>query len=305
MADDSLLTDAARDLYGGPVSDFIAARNARVKDLKKDGHGAAATAVAAFKKPSAGADAVNRLIRADGDLADDIADLGRRLRAAQSASEAGELRALDQERRALVVRARSAARELDDSLTAATLDHVEQTVWAAVVDATAAAIVLAGALVRPLSPGGFGEVDTKDASAVAVEAEPEETAPRRRPAKRTSSRPAATPGADAAEEKRARAAAERARVEAEDAVATAQEASRAAQDAVEAATKDADEARRQRTDLEQERDELRERLAEVEQALRDSKTEITERAAALRDAERHRRSTAAAVDRAVQRLDQL
>ncbi|MET0446887.1 MAG: hypothetical protein ABW004_00720, partial [Aeromicrobium sp.] len=218
MVDDSLLWDTARDLYATPLPEFIAARNERVQALRKDGHDRVAREVAAFRKPSAGAEAVNRLIRDDEQLADDVAELGARLRAAQADPVATQLRALDQERRALVVRARSAARELDDALTTATLDHVEQTVWAALVDAQAAAVVLAGVLVRPLSPGGFGEVDTTDASAVDVEAAKAPPRPRRARGTGTGSGSGSdkiTEKADRAEAARAKKEAERVRKEAE------------------------------------------------------------------------------------------
>ncbi|MET0930811.1 MAG: hypothetical protein ABWX74_14925 [Aeromicrobium sp.] len=299
MADDALLRDTAHDLYATPLPEFIAARNERVRTLRKDGHGSVADVVAALKKPSAGADAVNRLIRDDGQLADDIAELGERLRAAQADPVAKELRALDQERRALVVRARSAARELDGALTGATLDHVEQTVWAALVDAQAAAVVLAGVLIRPLSPGGFGEVDTTGASAVRVEAPGE--APRR--PRRTSPGKARPPEKDdRAEAARAKEEARRARKEAEAALAEAQDANGRAQDELAAATRSAEEAVQRRDDLEEERDDLRARLTAVEQSLRDAKAEVTGTTSALRDAERKRRAAAADVDRAVDRL---
>lgn len=298
MADDSLLWDSARDLYATPLPEFIGARNERARALRADGHDPVARQVAAFKKASAGADAVNRLIRHDDQLVDDIEELGARLRAAQADPVATELRSLDQERRALVVRARSAARRLDGTLTAASLDHVEQTVWAALVDAQAAAAVLAGVLIRPLSPGGFGEVDTTDASAVPVEASQE--APPRPKRARNAGKPAEKD--DAAEVARAKKEAERARKEAEAALAAAQEVNGRAQDELAAATRSADEAVERRDDLEEERDDLRARLTAVEQSLREAKTQVTETTAALHDAERRRRAAAADVDRAVERL---
>jgi hypothetical protein len=303
MADDEL-QESAQALYASTLPEFIAARNERVRALRAAGHEGLARQVAAFKKPSAGADAVNRLIRRDQQLGDDIAELGSRLRAAQAAAPvAAELRALDQERRALVNRARDEARRSDDGATAATLDHVEQTVWAAVVDAQAAAIVLAGVLVRPLSPGGFGEVDTDGASAVpvaaahgAVRAAP----PRRRRATSTS-----TSVDDRAEARRIAREAERAKKDAEQALGEAQDVHRTAQHAVEKATREADDAVQRRADLEQTRDDLREQLAAVEHALRESAAQITTRSTALRDAEKQRRQAAAEVDRSVERLDRL
>jgi hypothetical protein len=301
MADDEL-RESAQTLYATALPQFIAARNERVRQLRAAGDDAVARQVAAFKKPSAGADAVNRLVRQDQQLADDIAELGGRLRAAQAAAPvAAELRALDQERRALVNRARDEARRADDGATAATLDHVEQTVWAAVLDARAAAIVLAGVLVRPLSPGGFGEVDTDGASAVPVEAAPD-APPRRQAGGATKDDPSQ---GDRAEAARARKLAAQARKEAERALSDAQEAHHTAQRAVKEATREAEEAAQRRTDLEQERDDLRQRLVEVEESLRESASQVTARSAALRDAETQRRRAAAEVDRSVERLDRL
>jgi hypothetical protein len=271
MADDEL-RESAQTLYATALPQFIAARNERVRQLRAAGDDAVARQVAAFKKPSAGADAVNRLVLPD-----------------------------DQERRALVNRARDEARRADDGATAATLDHVEQTVWAAVLDARAAAIVLAGVLVRPLSPGGFGEVDTDGASAVPVEAAPD-APPRRKEGGATKDDPSQ---GDRAEAARARKLAAQARKEAERALSDAQEAHHTAQRAVKEATREAEEAAQRRTDLEQERDDLRQRLVEVEESLRESASQVTARSAALRDAETQRRRAAAEVDRSVERLDRL
>jgi hypothetical protein len=298
MADDSLLADTARDLYARPLAEFIAARNERVRSLRKDGHEDVAKQVAGFKKPSAGADAVNRLMRRDDQLADDVVELGGRLRAAQAQPVASELRALDQERRALVAAARAAAEESGDKLTEATLQHVEQTVWAALVDEIAAAAVLTGALVRPLSPGGFGEVDTTDASAVPVDTT---RSPRPRPKRAAGAGKAARekgPSQKQRDQER-----ERERKRAERALGEAQDASRRAQDELEEAQRSADAAVERRADLERERDDLRARLAEVEQAVRDSKATIDETRTAVRRAERQRRDTAAEVDRALDDLD--
>ena len=302
MTDDEL-RESAQVLYATALPAFIAARNERVRALRAAGHETVARQVAAFKKPSAGADAVNRLIRHDQQLGDDIAELGVRLRAAQAAAPvAAELRALDQERRALVNRARDEARRADDGATAATLDHVEQTVWAAVVDAHAAAIVLAGVLVRPLSPGGFGEVDTDGASAVPVDSAQEASRPA--PRRRVAAKDDRAEDDRAAAERAAKEAA-RARQEAEQALSDAQDVHRSAQQAVKKATQEADGALQGRSDLEQARDDLREQLAGIEQALRESTAQITARSAALRDAEKQRRRAAAEVDRSVERLDRL
>ncbi|MFI5426524.1 hypothetical protein [Aeromicrobium sp. UC242_57] len=86
---------------------------------------------------------------------------------------------MSRERRDLVGRCVAAARDQagrsGKAATEATLRDVEQTVWAAIIDARAGATVHAGVLVKALSAGGFGEVDVAGVSALDVDppAEPD------------------------------------------------------------------------------------------------------------------------------------
>jgi hypothetical protein len=290
MADDALLLRTAQELYALPLAEFTPSRNTRAAELRQAGQADEARVVGAFKKPSAGAHAVNQLIGHDDGLPREIADLGPRLRAAQATADAAGLRELDRERRALVNRARDAARKHLKGATAATLNDVEQTVWAALVDTHAATIVRAGVLVRALSPGGFGEVDTDGASPVPLEAQAEDIPPRRR------AKPA-DPGATQKADKKAV-------EEAKAALAVAQDEARAAQQELDEASRSADEAAARHGDLEDERDDLRDRLTAVEKGLREAKADIAESRTALRQAERKRRAASAEVDRAVRRVDQ-
>lgn len=303
MSEAPQVWDAARSLYATALPDFVKARNELARELKTGGDVHAAQRVAAFKKPSVAADLVNRLVRDSGDLADEIIELGARLREAQIDADAATLRALDQERRALLgrvgewVRAEAGGRE--SGATDAVLRDVEQTIWAAIVDAGAAATVQAGVLVRPLSPAGFGEVDVSGASALDVDLPAESDRPvRRRPAQRRATQPEPEPAPP-----RPSAAEARARRKAVAALEDAQTSAREAQDRLEEAARQTATADDRRTELEARRDQLRAELSEIDRRLREAHQEISAGRAALRQAEKHRRDTAAEVDRALRELE--
>lgn len=303
MADDSSLTEIAHRLYGLPLGEFIAARNAAAKDAGGD----VARYVKAFRKSAAGAHLVNLLVRADGELLDDVRDLGVRLRSAQAESDAAGLRSLDRERRALVSRsvtaAAAVAENAETTATDASLRDVEQTVWAALVDAGAFATMQAGTLLRPLSPNGFGSVDLDGASAVEVDVDAVEAA---RPA-RSAKAPAAPPASkaektetkkDDGDELRAR---REAKAAAQREVDEAQAELAAADDAVTEASDAINDSERRVADLKAELAELRERISQVETSLRDERDAQSDRRSDLRAAEKARRTAATAADRALRR----
>lgn len=289
MADDSALTEIAHRLYGLPLGEFIAARNAAAKDAVGD----VSRAVKGFKKSAAGAHLVNLLVREDDDLLDEIRDLGSRLRSAQAESDAAGLRSLDQERRALVGRSVTAAASVAESegtkATDASLRDVEQTVWAALVDAGAFATMRAGTLLRPLSPNGFGSVDLEGASAVDVDVEAVESA--RPPAR---SKAAKDDGDELRARREAKAAAQRE-------VDEAQAELDAADDAVTAASDAISHSEQRIADLKEELAELRERISEVERSLTEERDAQSARRADLRAAEKARRTATTAAERARRR----
>lgn len=302
MVSESPLWDAARAIYAAPLPDFIGVRNEQARELRKNGDTETAQQVAAFKKPSAAADLVNRLVRHEPELTDEIDELGARLRAAQVDADAAALRALDKERRDLVGRcvtaARDHARAAGKAATDATLRDVEQTVWAAIIDARAGATVRAGVLVKTLSAGGFSEVEVDGASALDVEAPPESARPpRKRPAKAAkASKPAETSEAPSAAATRARRALERA-------LDTAQAQATKRQDELGRAAQEAETARAEQARLEERRDHLKAELADVERDLRKARKDVTDRRSDLKTAERQRRSAAADVERALRAVD--
>jgi hypothetical protein len=309
-ADDRTLDDTARHLYGLPLGEFTAARDTAAKQLRASGNGAAARQVKAFRKPAAGAHLVDLLVRDDEALLAEIDDLGHRLRAAQTDSDARQLRALDQERRSLVGRAVAAARELagrsGTRATDASLRDVEETVWAAVVDEDALATVRAGTLVRPLSPHGFGSVDLDGASALAVPvdevaAQRRRRAARTRPAKRTS-HPSKDDAADTDADERAREAAEaerRARAEAHEQAAREMVQAEAALSAAERSESESSQAL---DDGSRRLAELEDELAAAEDAARGLTAQQADRTTALEAAHTARRAAEQTVEQARRRL---
>lgn len=150
--------DAYR-LYGLPVEEFTAARDARVKELKGAGDKEQAAAVKALRKPTVSAWAVNLLIRERDDLVRQVLSIGDSLREAQESAEGDALRELSKQRRQVVAAVVTTTRELAQDegvkLTDAVADQVAGTLQAALADPDAAEAVLAGCLAQPLEPSGL------------------------------------------------------------------------------------------------------------------------------------------------------
>ncbi|MEU4332401.1 hypothetical protein [Nonomuraea dietziae] len=141
------LDEIADRLYGLDVSDFIAAREAEARAAKQAGRGDLARQVAALRKPTVAAWAVNQLSRRHPDELAELLDLGEELRAAWAAQDADALAELTARR------ARLSQRLV--RLSPSSGAEVEQTLDAATVDADAADQVRQGRLARPLSYSGF------------------------------------------------------------------------------------------------------------------------------------------------------
>jgi hypothetical protein len=152
------------ELYGLAPGEFTAARNALAKRLKADGDAEAAKEVAAAKKPTTPAWAVNQLARESKERVKELLSLGAELRAAQArlvrGGDAGELLDLsDRERRLvqdLVEEAGTALERIGARASEATLDEVRETLHAAALDEESAAAVEEGRLVKERRAIGLG-----------------------------------------------------------------------------------------------------------------------------------------------------
>lgn len=142
-------------LYAGPRDDFVAERNALVKELKKDGKGDEADHVAALKKPSVAAAVLNRLAR------EREAEMKAFAKAAGALRRAGgkKLREAARAEREAVEALVDGADELmagEGGGSAVTRDRVVETLQAAAADPALEEVVVAGRLEKERSIASVG-----------------------------------------------------------------------------------------------------------------------------------------------------
>lgn len=152
---DSELADIAVQLYTGPPTDFVTARNSCAADTDDP---TLAARIRGLKKPSVAAWVVNVFAHERASRLAEALELADELREAQADLDARALAQLGRDRRALTNRLAADAVELAEArgqrITASTREAVQQTISAAFFDPTAAAAVASARLVRELEPAG-------------------------------------------------------------------------------------------------------------------------------------------------------
>jgi hypothetical protein len=155
--DDGDLERLLDDLYATPSSEFIATRDRMVRELRGAGRREDAAVVAAQRRPTVGAAAMNAIARSHPDAIKKLLALGPRLRDAQLASVQDNaarerMRGLQHERREAASRLAAEAPEHGDD--------IERALDAALVDDDVAARLVGGRLQQvPDAPAGFGGLD--------------------------------------------------------------------------------------------------------------------------------------------------
>jgi hypothetical protein len=148
------MLDEADDLYGLPLGEFTAARDALAKRLRGEKRREDADFVKGLKRPSVAAGAINLAVREHG--ADDLLAAGEELRSAHGAllegsGDAAAVRAATERERAAV---RDFARlALGDDASEATEEKVRATLHAASVDDEVRELLEAGRLEREAEAG--------------------------------------------------------------------------------------------------------------------------------------------------------
>jgi hypothetical protein len=257
------VNEAVDGLYALPPSEFTAARDAAVKELRAAGKREEADELKRLKRPSPAAHAVNLLARERPDELAELFGAQERLRQAQSGALGGggsrQLRDATAEERqivaALAKAAEALARASAGKLPAGVGEKVSATLHAAATDEDLRAAIEAGRLDREREAVGFGD------PAAAFAAPKESGRAGKRPAK-DEKRPAA-----------ARRALEK-----------AERAARTAAKDVDAAGKVADRARRRHAAAERRFDTAREELEQSQAALREAEEERDAAEARARDA---------------------
>lgn len=305
------LAEAVAELYALLPGDFTAARNARAAAAGRNGEKDLAQRIKALSKPSAAAWLVNMLTRHRREELDSVLELGAALREAQEDLDPREMRRLSTERqrllRAMARDAQQLAAELGQQVSNTVAGEAEQTLWAAMTDADAAAVVASGQLVRPLTASGWGSVEVDGAVAVpglvqaagAPAGKRSRTAPAKRPSRQEKA------SARSAEEKRRRAEQARALRAAKAELADAEQQAGRAEEEFSSLQADVDALGAERDAVSDDLEDLREQLRRLEQEL----AGLDRRAGTLerrRDtARRAARAAGRAVERARQRVEEL
>src|SRR4051794_31373093 len=111
--DARVANDQATDLYGLPLDEFTAARDAEAKRLRAGGDAEAAKETKALRKPSRAAWAINQAVRAEPGAMQALIDAGERLSRAQDAALAGKRRGGDDLRAAIAAQGEAVERLAD------------------------------------------------------------------------------------------------------------------------------------------------------------------------------------------------
>ena len=154
------LDEAAAELYGVDLDEFMAARTRLVAQARTAKDRPLATAIAALKKPTRSAWLLNLLSRRSADDLSQLKELAGRLATAHHAGDLAALRALGAERTKLVGQLTAAGvgagAERGYQATEAVRGEVNSTLSAAVADPDTRTDLLAGRLVKAHVYSGFG-----------------------------------------------------------------------------------------------------------------------------------------------------
>jgi hypothetical protein len=158
--DMNLDVDAVADeLYGLPLDEFTAARNAYVKQARQGGERDVAASIQALAKPSAAAGLANQLVRRHRAELTPLLELGASLRAATASLSGPELRTLGQQQHrlisALVAQARSMAAAQGRAVNPDQARGLEETLHAALADEGAGDQLMTGRLTEALHRSGM------------------------------------------------------------------------------------------------------------------------------------------------------
>jgi hypothetical protein len=179
------------DLYGLPPEEFIQARDALAKELRRDGKKEAADEVKALRRPSVSAWAVNQSVRRRPEDAKALVKAGADLRKAQRDVVAGGdpagLREATRAHRGLVEELTDTARDVlgeRGAVSPAVVTRVAQTLRSASTDKEGSKALTSGTLAEDVEQAGFGPL---------LAAVPSRPRQRRQKAARPTRRPKAKP----------------------------------------------------------------------------------------------------------------
>ena len=171
------LDEAADQLYGSSLDDFVSERTRLVKELRATGEAEEAATLAKSRKPTVAAWVLNQLARRNRRDIDLLLDAGHRLRDAQATALSGQDRdAFERARktqsdmlRLLRAAAERLLEEERSGASASVLNQVEEALRAAAISETGREALARGRFVEPPRAEGFevlsqlADVSSKDA----------------------------------------------------------------------------------------------------------------------------------------------
>ena len=173
------LEQAFDELYAAAPEEFVVERSRLAKALKQKGRTDDAKTIAAIRKPSVAAWALNQLSRLNRRETDLLLDAGHRLREAQSDALAGAgrdafTRAREAERQALSELTRQAEQLLKTrgNASPAVLNQISQSLRAAAISQEGRELLAQGRFSEPLKAEGFDLVGELAGSVPARAAKP-------------------------------------------------------------------------------------------------------------------------------------
>jgi hypothetical protein len=271
----------AEDLYGLPVEEFTAARDARSAAAKREGDRAFADAIKKLARPTTAAWLANLLVRERTKQVEELLELGEAMREAQAELAADQMRQLATQRRQIVsALGREAAKLAGDQgqrVSRAIREEMEGTLEAALADPAAGEALRSGRLTTSLRYTGLGPVDVDGAVAMPSKS----VASTKKRATKSATRSSRKDDADATAE------AERQRLER---IEAAEQRSHDARTAAADAKADVTSKDRTVKEVQERVDGLRRQLDELEQQMKRLQSEERFATKNLRDAERAKKS---------------
>jgi hypothetical protein len=283
-----LVQEAAAELYSADPDGFVERRKDLVARARAAGETSAAKQIAGLRKPTKSAWVVNQLVRSAPSVPDELAGLGRELRAAQGSLDGAAIRELSRRRRQLIeglVRQAFTAAGLD-SPPAALRDDVTATLSAALADPEVAEQLAAGAMARVAHRDGLGPPDAQEPALAAP--------PSGGRAQAAASQAQGPKPAKLTAEERAQARAEAKARAAEEAAAAREQRRQEALAGAEQAVAEADRAAEAASTAEQE---LEDSVQQLEESLADARRRLTEARLTARRARNAQRSARRELDR--------
>lgn len=156
MSTDAFDVPGVDALFDAELNEFIAHRDALVKQRKADGDKEGAAAVKALRKPSTVAWGVNRIVRTNGEAIGELLDAGAAVRAAQAKAVQGDGAALRDASKSWRTQINGLASQVAKLIGDQYRDEAAATFEAASIDDVLSETLRSGRFTAAVEAAGFG-----------------------------------------------------------------------------------------------------------------------------------------------------